>query len=331
MNLFGDPDFNIWARKDGSPPTWWNRSATTLNVARATSVIGATSQAEKSHSGKFLTKLSHGGATGRFYQNVLSTGDAVFSDNKHLLFTDAGQSASMGAWIYTNSNDCKLYINLGTCAVLSSACATNVWTWKTITATITSDAVSLGGGVQLDAAGSAYVACPTLVLGPIPPKNFIPCPVSRGTIGTQLSGSPPPQSTSILGGSDGKFRYSHNLPWMVTDVDAEALSAASTSNGWTFSLLNWGSSVREMFTTSNRPSIPAATWRFSGATFKSDSTALHTRCFEPRMTSTFKYNLLELIVASSVVGAGCKNPTITIRTLTYQPPLLSWRTSRNYK
>jgi hypothetical protein len=320
-NLFGDPDFGIWAAGSTSnPPSWWNRT-TGCAVGGATQTTEATSSgSRRGRGGILMAKMTYQSAKGRLYQNVLSSGDMPSTSHVAMgLRKITNNAVSIGAWVYTNSNDCKLMLSDGGTTSLSSAITAGSWQWWTHTMALTTAMAMLRGGVQINASGYAYVGFPTMVLGPIPPKAPIPCPVSRGTIGIQLAGDPVARTTS----PNGIFEYRHNLPWRVDRVDVSCLSAIS-SGTFTLTIKHYdGTSRREMFTTSARPQAAAA--HFSGTPNK-----FRDRCFDATTgAADLTDSLMSLFVASTNGHGGGKNPTIMIRTVTYQPPLISLRQGRN--
>ena len=327
-NLLGDPDFLIWAIGTcGHAPSWWNIAGQTSagNIRMVQSTTALTLPAGTNRA----PKLTYA-ATLTLFQNVLSTGDMTTSIKRTL----GRQSVSAGAMIYTTSNNCKLLLHGPSSEWLSSSVPASAWTWMTRTGILTTSTVTrLGMGVKLAAAGVAYLCQPTLVIGPIPPDQFIPAAVARGTLGTQLSGNPIAVTTDF----DGAWNYSHQLPFIVERVDVRALTAATTANmiidvqhqiGTGAATTSW----KTIFSATSATSRPQLS---KSCSIKVDSAtpdgAYRLRCFAADVNGVSSSNSTVNIKLTQACGAGGKNPIVKIRALTYQPPLQSWRAVGNYK
>lgn len=323
-NLLGDPDFSIWAAgTSGDIPSWWNLSGQTSggNISRFTSTTAITVPGANS-----AVKLTYD-STLELYQNVISTGDITTSIKS--LFD--GQSIAAGAYIYTDSADTKLVMHGPSSDVVSSAVPASTWTWMSNTLQLVSSTVTrVGMGVKINATGDAYIACPTLVLGPIPPDYYIPSPPVIGTVGTVLAGDPLALTTD----GDGAFVYSHQLPFRVERVDMRALTGCTTANLIIDCQHDTGTSWPSIYSATSNTTKPQLTSVGSGVD-KSDGAApdgsYWLRCFAADTSGTSPANSTVNLKVIQAPGTGGKNPTIKIRALTYAPPLTPLRAQGAYK
>jgi hypothetical protein len=188
--------------------------------------------------------------------------------------------------------------------------------------------VRLGIGVRVNAAGATYVSEPTFVLGPIPPDYFVPGVVTRGTIGTTLTGDP----ISLTTDGDTAWNTSIGLPWKVERVDFRALTAVTTANMILDVQHDTGTSWPSIFSATSNTTKPQLS---ATSSVKSDSAtpdgAYWLRCFAADDTGLSPANSTVGISCIQVAGTGGKNPNVKIRALSYQPPLQSLRAVGNYK
>lgn len=297
-NLLGDPEQIIWAEGiTASAPTWWNATPAAAQFAR----FSTSSTSIKVPGGKGATKLTYSASTLTLHQNVLSTGDMSTSIRKSLI----GQSISAGAWVYTNSADCKLILQGPSSNVLSSTVTTGSWQWWTQTLTLTTKFVRLGMGIRLNAAGFAYIASPTLVLGPIPPDYSIPGESRRKELTITV-----PSTTPITG---NKIAWRPTYPCRIDGIAVSAVTVPTCNVIFDFDKYNGTSYVRVIAT-----GMAINTGAHNEA--RADG-AYDQRCLTRPASAADLTNTLFRLSISKASASGPTNPTFRIAYTTYDPPL----------
>jgi len=249
VNLMGDPTFLFWAAGDAAAPTHYVLAGASAAIARAGTGLGDTNRKV----GDFCAKVTSGaGAIATLTQALLPT--AAFTQASFL----QGQAVSAGAWLRTSSASAvRICIDDGIGQSCSSfAPGTSVWTWVTVTRTLSASATKLTLYEEV-AAGTitGYYSGPTFILGPVPPSYFQPAPMETHEERCYIAGN--------LSTGTNKCIWDQFRPGIVLDTQLTVLTAPTTQAIIVDVKSYDGAANTTMYTT--KPQIAAAANRGSAS------------------------------------------------------------------
>ncbi|MCP4299434.1 MAG: hypothetical protein GY783_02510 [Gammaproteobacteria bacterium] len=290
VNLLADPTFLIWPAGDAAVPAHWAISGTGAAIARETGTVKV---------GAMAAKLTYGSAAAYLYQYILPSADydGYFD----------GEKFGIGAWIYSDSSDCRIGIQDGSDESWSDAHpGDETWQWLKIPHTIDGAATYISASMKLDSAGYGILCWPSLVWGPIPPPKPLWPRIVRSDLWPMLSGDPVGAGTEL-------WAHSFSRPFIVEDVQIESPSDAA-GQAMILDVNHWnGAAWTTMFTT--KPEV--AVGERSGGE-QPDGTYRY-RCFTGGF-GTGVTNARIGIDCDQAATSGAKNPTVGIRVLSFQRP-----------
>lgn len=297
INLLADPTFLIWPAGDTSAPAHWSFSGTGATITRQTGTVKVGSMAP--------TMTSGASAAAILQQQLLDSG--AFQT-----FLQS-QTVSCGAWLRgTSASAVRIGIYDGVGTGYSSYGPSGSWAWETVTRTIDASATELTFRVEV-ASGtvSGYVSGATCLLGPVAPQFYQPAPARYEQLQFFFTGN--------VSAATDQRRLHPVRPFLVKDVFLTAGTAPGTQS-LIVDINTWDSAFVSMFTSGNRPSIPAGTQR---AIAQPDSTSYKARC----STGSFSTGtpaageLLSIDIDQVGVSPTGADLTVWLRVLTYERPL----------
>jgi hypothetical protein len=298
VNLIADPYPLIWAASTVSAPSHYTLSGGSASIAASTSVQNAGGMSAQ------VTAATSAAAT--LQQSVLTTDS--YDD-----YFDS-EVFSFGASVYTGSaSAARIGIYDGADTSYSSYhTGSTTWEWLTGTRTIASSATQVTFRLEVAAATHARINGITVMLGQATPKQFVPGPVSYGTIKFPWAGA---GSTTGGPNSDGTDldRHIFARPALVKDVQLHLVNAPSTTSF----IVDVNQDGNSMFSTP--PQIANGA---NAGSAQPDGTYQY-RCFTGRSGSTItnaklSYDITQ--VGSSTAGSYL---TVHVRCLQFMRPLES--------
>lgn len=290
VNLLADPGFLIWPAGDAAAPAHWAITGAGAAIARETGTVKV---------GDMAAKLTYGAAAAYLYQYILPAADFIgYFD---------GEKFSIGAWIYSDSSNCRIGIQDGAGTTWSDAHpGDESWQWLTATHTIDGGATYISATMTVGAAGFGILCMPSAVWGPIPPPKPLWPRIVRSDLCPTIAGDPVGAGTEL-------WAHSFSRPFIVQDVQIECVSVAG-GQAMILDLNHWnGAAWNSMFGTKPQVAIAA---RSGGE--QPDGTYRY-RCFTGGF-GTSVTNARIGIDCDQAATAGARNPTVGIRVLSFQRP-----------
>lgn len=298
-NWIMDPYFVNWPEGDDEPPAHYG------------ALVGAGLAIDRDtvdfQSNGMACNLTVDSADGYLPQTIFASGDLpAYYQGKDFSFAVAVKTAT--------ANLAKMGIYDGVDVSYTTALHTggDSWEWLVGTRTLDGSADELEVRFQVDLAGApgnATFDLPVLIPGLIPPKRFIPCPVSEGVLYYPIVGS--------VAVDTNKFRYLGGRPFLVRNVTLH-LDTVNTDAALIVDVNHWdGSAMQSMFSTKPQIADAAAT-KAGGA--NPDGTHRY-RCFGSHKDDESETDTLLSVdidqIGSTIAGADLE---ILIRAIQFQRP-----------
>ena len=149
-NLHINGNFFGWPSGVSSAPLFHTLAGAGAAVAKAGTGLGDTTRKV----GSFSAKVTYGSATAQLYQTYMSS--AMFTAHNHLI----NKKMAIGAWVKTSvASQVRLNLYDGNTSSYSSYhTGGNTFEFLTVVKTITGGATLMRGGIDVEAAGAAYVS-----------------------------------------------------------------------------------------------------------------------------------------------------------------------------
>jgi hypothetical protein len=168
-------------------------------------------------------------------------------------------------------------------------------------------------GIRLNAAGSAYLACPTLVFGPIAPDYYVPAESRVAQANFYIND---------VGTAETKAQIRLNKPWIVEGVLASAAIGAASCDVVVSVGHFEGTSFVAVISTGNRLSIGA----IGGYHHQEIADGVvRARSFDAPTCDADTTNSMLKIALENATSGGNKHINVSIVYTTYDPPLQTWR------
>lgn len=312
-NMVTNSDLLLWPDGDAAAPWGFTLSGTGAAVARTGTGLGDT---QKMSYGDFAAKLTYGSATLKLTRTLLSAASfARFGGAK-------GRKIIVACKALTSvQNQASIVFDDGATTTRGGLTGNGTFhsggagvEWLYATHTISQSATKLEFYLEVAQTGSAYFGDIMVCFGDIPPTDFIPTPMTRGSFLFPIIGTI----------STGTKKFPAFIPaaaGIITDCQLQ-IETAPTGQSLLADINTWdGAAYTTAFTT--KPTITAGAFAASAAP---DGTYAR-RCFRPCASATTTTAGMRLSVDIDQVGSGVAGADlgIMIRVRQYHDVLEGFR------
>src|SRR5574341_370126 len=187
-NIVPNGDLLLWSLGDSSAPDYFTLSGAGAAIARTGTGLGDTQRAKY---GDFACKITYGSAAAKLTQTLLSTTDFARADGLK------NRKVSFGCWAKSSiANHASIVVDDGVTQTRGGQGGNGTYhtgggalEWLYVTHTVSSSATKLTIYFEVAASGSAYFGNLIGVISDIPPADFFPCAMQKGTIVFKVVGN----------------------------------------------------------------------------------------------------------------------------------------------